>query len=203
MLRLMIGLLLCCGAMLHARPVPSALDSTDRVTYVYDGPDVHFGQTTGSAEIEVPDFFEINDVDVTVSINHTWLGDVTVTIESPQGIEITLFPNLGGAEDNLTDTEFNDAAPIGIAQGSPPYTGRFQPAEPLAEFNDGPGTGMWTLWMYDNFPSLDDGTLISFEMTLGGRIGGVAQGVITSAQTGAFVRGVRVEALELTLRDLQ
>lgn len=196
MLRLLIGLLLCGGAMLHARETSSALDdSTDRVTYTYDGPDVPFGNIAGSALIEVPDYFDINDVDVTVTLMHTWLGDVTVTIESPEGEEITLFPNLGGPDDNLVDTEFNDAANVPIEQGHAPFTGRFRPAEPLSGFNEGSGTGTWTLWLYDNFPSLDDGVLQSFVLTLGGRIGGVAQGRVTSAQTGVPVRGVRVETV--------
>jgi subtilisin-like proprotein convertase family protein len=191
-----MGLLLCGGAQLYARETLSALDdSTDRVTYVYDGPEVSFGQVAGFALLEVPDFFEINDVDVTITIMHTWLADVTVTIESPEGEEITLFPNLGGPDDNLVDTEFNDAASLSINQGQAPFTGSFRPAEPLSAFNEGGGTGTWTLRMLDNFPSLDDGVLQSFELTLGGRIGGVAQGRVTSAQTGAAVRGVRVETV--------
>ena len=190
---LLIALLLLTSAETEARPVPSALDSTDRVTYVYDGPPVFFGPNNAIAQIEVTDRFEINDVDVLVSITHSWVNDVVLRLENPEGVAVLLVGEEGGGEDNFTNTEFNDDAPESITQGWPPYTGSYRPEEPLSTFNGGTGIGTWTLYLEDTWPSIDDGTLTMFELTLGGQIGGAVRGRVVSIGTHAPLSGVRVE----------
>jgi subtilisin-like proprotein convertase family protein len=179
-----------------ARPErPSALDSA-RVTYIYDGPEVEFGSTNAEAEMEVPDLFLINDVDMLVQITHTWVGDVSLILESPNGQLVTLVSGAGGNGQNFRDTEFNDAAPSSIQNAAAPFTGSFRPMEPLSGFNGGAGIGRWILHLEDTFPSMDDGTLTGWELTLGDRIGGTVRGIVTSFAITEPLEGVTIELLD-------
>jgi subtilisin-like proprotein convertase family protein len=193
----LIALLLLNNLETEARPSrPAALDSTDRVTYVYDGPPVSFGEQNSFVELNAAEFFNINDVDVLVSIEHSYVSDVVLRLEDPRGVSVLLVESVGFDEDNFTNTEFNDDAAASIVQGTAPYTGSFQPIEPLSALNGGSGAGTWTLYLEDIFPWADDGTLMQFEMTLGGRIGGVIQGRITSLATQQPLSGVRLEYID-------
>ncbi|MBU0690503.1 T9SS type A sorting domain-containing protein [bacterium] len=193
---LLIALLILNHTETEARPIPSALDSTDRVTYVYDGPPVFFGPTNATVEIEVADVFDINDVDVLVSIQHTWDSDVTLRLENPAGETVVLVDFAGESGHNFTNTVFNDDAAQSIMQGSAPFTGSYRPLEPLSRFNGGSGTGTWILHLEDTFPSVDDGMLSVFELTLGGRIGGVVRGRVTELATQLPMSGVRLEYID-------
>jgi photosystem II stability/assembly factor-like uncharacterized protein len=59
---------------------------------------------------------------------------------------------------NFTGTLFDDSAPKGIADGIPPFTGAFRPAQPLTQFNNVPPEGPWVLDVFQAAGS-DTGTL--------------------------------------------
>lgn len=189
----LIALLILSRPEIEARPLPSALDSTDRVTYIYDGPPVNFGPNSATVEIEVMDYYNINDVDVLVSIQHTWDSDITMRLVSPDLRQVLLVQEIGGSGHNFTDTYFNDDAATAISDGNPPFTGSFRPLEPLSIFNGGTGTGTWLLHLEDDFPTADHGILTDLELTIGGRIGAVVRGRVTSLATQQPMSGVRVE----------
>jgi subtilisin-like proprotein convertase family protein len=181
----------------NARPErPAALDSTGRETYIYTGPDVEFGMTNAEVRLDVPDLFLINDVDVLVSITHTYDSDVTLLLENPNGQLITLVSNTGFSEDNFISTVFDDSAAISIQEGFSPFTGSFRPIEALSTFNGGAGIGTWTLYLEDIFPTEDDGVLTQFELTLSERIGGTVRGTVSSLAASAPLEGVTIEFVD-------
>ena len=111
----------------------------------------------------------ISDVDVTVSITHTWVSDLTLTLISPSGRRIQLASAIGDSGDNFTATIFDDEATTAIGSGTPPFTGRFRPAQPLSVLDGENGNGTWSLEMNDSTGS-DAGTLTAWSVRV--RAGG-------------------------------
>jgi subtilisin family serine protease len=106
----------------------------------------------------------------TVGLDHTFVGDLIVTLTSPQGTSITLMSQPGGFNNfgrNFCNTLLDDSAADLIQAITPagsPYTGAFKPASPLAAFNGQNGNGTWTLTVTDVFP-LDGGNVRAFSLT--------------------------------------
>ncbi len=90
---------------------------------------------TYTSVINIADDLPIDDVNVTINIDHTWVSDLDVSLQSPAGTVVNLSFGNGGSADNYTDTVFDDDAATSITGGSPPFTGTFQPEGSLADFN--------------------------------------------------------------------
>ncbi len=128
-------------------------------------PDGDYGGVTD--EIVIDNFNGMVE-SVTVSIDtilHTWTGDLTLLLISPDGTIINLSEKNGGTGDNYIDTHFDDEAPMPITMGMAPFTGEFSPEEPLATFNDLPVQGAWKLKVFDNV-NYDSGTLEAWTLTI-------------------------------------
>ncbi|MDD5361230.1 MAG: S8 family serine peptidase [Ignavibacteria bacterium] len=85
-----------------------------------------------------------------VNLIHTYDGDVTFALRSPNGTEVVLTSNNGGSGDNYTNTVFNDSATTPIASGTAPFTGTFIPTSPLSAFNGQDAYGWWRFRVTDN-----------------------------------------------------
>jgi len=122
------------------------------------------------AVIEVPDHFTIHDLDVGISLTHTNVFDLQISLESPAGT--SLFLNMYDLDEffidpNYTNTIFDDEAPESIKQAEPPFSGRFRPIDTykLSEFDGENAYGTWRLQIYDMWQA-DTGTLDSFELMI-------------------------------------
>ena len=82
------------------------------------------------AIIEIPDHFNIHDLDVGISVTHTSVFDLQIFLQSPRGIATCLnmydFEEFFKGQDYI-GTIFDDEAETPIEQGEPPFTGRFKP----------------------------------------------------------------------------
>ena len=107
----------------------------------------------------------IGDVNVTINVEHTWDGDLDIELINPDGDIVSLASDVGGQDDNFTNTTFDDDAAIAIADGTAPFTGSFQPAGSLADFNGTSSAGDWTLRITDNV-NADGGTLLDWTLEL-------------------------------------
>jgi len=107
----------------------------------------------------------ILDVEVTVNIQHTWVSDMIITLEAPDGTEVLLFSERGGFGENLINTTFADSADTPIADGMAPFTGRFIPEQPLATFAGMEPNGVWKLKIEDVFME-DPGLLLNWTLSL-------------------------------------
>ncbi|MFK8008923.1 MAG: proprotein convertase P-domain-containing protein [Saprospiraceae bacterium] len=125
---------------------------------------------------DVPNEGLVDDVIIELDATHTWVGDLRVTLTSPDGTTAVLFnrpgnpaSTFGCAGDNLTDVIFSDNAAADdfedICGNAPAITGEFQPADPFTIFTDVPSDGTWTLNVSDNAGG-DTGNLDSWKMTL-------------------------------------
>lgn len=145
--------------------------------------------TAGTPEVtstlELPAGEPLAALEVTMEIEHTFVGDLSVSLTSPDGITVVLLDRIGVPasgfgcpNDNLSLT-FSDLATATYADlettcnaGAFAAEGTFQPAEALAMFNGEAPIGEWTLTINDN-ANQDGGDLISWgiiaceaEMTL-------------------------------------
>jgi subtilisin-like proprotein convertase family protein len=109
----------------------------------------------------------------TVGLDHTWVGDLVVTLTSPSGTTVTLMQNPGGSGNsgnNFCQTVLDDAAVNliqNIAIAGAPWTGSFKPAQPLAAFVGENATGTWTLNVSDR-AALDTGGVRAFTLAISG-----------------------------------
>ena len=106
----------------------------------------------------------ISDLDVTVNLDHTYTGDLDLTLVAPDGTRVLLSDQHGGSGENYAGTIFDDEANRAIEDGDAPFTGRFRPDEPLSAFDGLVANGTWRLEVYDNF-GIDSGTLLDWTLT--------------------------------------
>lgn len=93
--------------------------------------------------IEVTDDVTVFGVTANVDISHTWIGDLIVSLMSPDGTEVVMHNRSGGSADDLVETyELNG-------------------------FNGEMAMGTWTLKVSDN-AAADTGTLNSWGLTITG-----------------------------------
>jgi len=120
--------------------------------------------------IDVPDHFDIIDLDVRINITHTHVFDLQLILESPQGTRLCL--NMYNFDEfffgaNYTNTVFDDEATMSISdeQAEPPFTDSFRPRGPgdLHTFDGQNAFGTWFLDIYDMW-TVNKGTLDSCEL---------------------------------------
>ena len=105
------------------------------------------------SEIEVTDLDSIEDLNVSININHTWDADLDIFLVSPNGTRVELTTDNGGWGNNFRNTEFNDEADSSIRSGRAPFNGTFRPEGDLSDFDGLSGddlNGTWTLVIRDD-----------------------------------------------------
>ena len=104
-----------------------------------------------------------------LNINHTWVGDLIVTLTSPAGSTVTLMdrpgrpPSTYGCGRNNIDATFDDGSgtPVENECATPPAIGgTLNPTGTLNDFDGELPAGDWTLTVTDN-AGQDTGTIIS------------------------------------------
>lgn len=159
--------------------------SSDFLLYNYTGSEPINDNDTSYTVLHVDDDFEVEDARIMIgSITHTFDGDLSLWLESPEGTRVLLSAENGGSGDNYFETLFSDGATVSITDGDPPFTGEFLPEEPLAPLIGENTMGDWTLVVYDDAGG-DTGTIDAWTLILLGDITPVGQlsGVIRSDAT--------------------
>ena len=119
----------------------------------------------------------ITDLNVSLDIEHSWVGDLSAEIESPSGTIITVFYRPGTSETGCpTNIDFgcsgNDLSVLfddesansyltfeNTCNSSPAITGDFQPQNLLSNFDGEDPNGTWFLRIQDHAGG-DDGSLL-------------------------------------------
>lgn len=104
---------------------------------------------TVSSSVVVSQDYSINSVRVRVNITHTLLSNLKLDLASPSGQVVTLFDGQGFAGDNLVNTLFDDTGVLSVTAGVAPFTGSYQPLNPLSVLAGGSSKGQWTLTVSD------------------------------------------------------
>lgn len=126
-------------------PTCTTVDSTDVPKAVLD-------RKTASSTLAFQLDGETSDVRVRVDIDHTYIGDLTVTVLSPSGIPVVLHNRTGGSMDDILGWYGTDLAP----------------AEPLSRLRGEASAGTWTLKVNDGVPS-NQGSVLGWSLEVCGR----------------------------------
>lgn len=124
-----------------------------------------------SSVINIPnDISNIDDINITLDVSHTYINDLVFQMQAPSGDIILLWARNCDSEDAFTIT-FNDSGATLPSAGSTcanPLTGSFAPASTSTDlstiFSNGT-SGNWTLQFAD-FYNGDTGTLNSWEIEI-------------------------------------
>ena len=108
------------------------------------------------------------EVEVTLDLTHSFVGDLDVFLVSPSGRSVELFTSVGGQFNDLHNLTLADDAERSIDSiGSDdlPYTGRWRPEGLLSDFLGDDAAGTWTLLIRD-IAFGDQGNLNSWSLAL-------------------------------------
>ncbi len=114
--------------------------------------------------LAVPDNAVLSDVNIDLSITHSFDGDLVLSLIGPDNTAVILSNRRGSGGDNFTNTVFDDQATTPIASGTAPFTGSFRPDQPLSGFEGKNTQGTWTLKVVDA-AGVDTGTIDRFQLT--------------------------------------
>jgi subtilisin-like proprotein convertase family protein len=141
------------------------LPATSTVTFdSADVPKPIADLSTTTSSLTLPAGGDVLDVDVGLSLTHTFDGDLVLVLVDPGGRRSLLAYSEGDAGQNYTGTIFDDEAAQPIDAGTAPFTGRFRPRQALSSFDGTPSPGTWTLEIQD-IGGGDVGTLTSWSLT--------------------------------------
>jgi subtilisin-like proprotein convertase family protein len=122
--------------------------------------------------LEVDDDRLVLDVNVTISIDHDFVGDIVARLISPGGTSVTLINRRGGSGDFQADPNspvpalFDDEATSTITLAVPPFSGgTFRPDQALSAIDGESALGTWQLVVEDQGP-LNTGQFISWSLSL-------------------------------------
>jgi subtilisin-like proprotein convertase family protein len=118
--------------------------------------------------ITITEDLTIEDINVGITIDHTWNADLSIFLIAPNGTIIELSTDNGSSSDNYTNTIFDQEASVSITAGSGPFTGSFVPEGDLSLLYGLSSLGDWTLSISDVFSSADGGTIQNFELEICG-----------------------------------
>ncbi len=123
------------------------------------------------SEIEVGDDFIIGDLNVQLSITHTYASYLDAYLIGPDGQRVELFTEIGGSDDHFDQTIFDDQSRYPITKVRAPFRGTFIPEallkrQPsLSAFNGKSIAGVWQLEIRgsrsNRFGMLHDWSLIA------------------------------------------
>ncbi|MEM9835738.1 MAG: proprotein convertase P-domain-containing protein [Bacteroidota bacterium] len=159
--------------------------------------------------LEVESTTPISFMTVSVDIEHTWVGDLEITLMSPEGTEVTLVDRIGTPDDNdfgcggddfivtFSDGAMNTYDDLeNTCNDAPAVNGEFLPLESLAEFNNEDPEGTWLLTIEDNADD-DGGDLIGWNIVFCGATGG---GNFSVTNIGENPEACPADGAEITLQ---
>jgi uncharacterized repeat protein (TIGR01451 family) len=168
-----------CAALCVAFSQPALAQAVS--TYVVTNDGAINGTTTCAAPLvrnfTVSDSFIVADVDLGVYAQHTWRGDIRMTLQAPDGTRVQL---VNGDADATSGDNFNVRLDDSAAQlvntdnatgnhstaAPPPFANQFRPNAALSAFAGTGSNGTWRLEICDIFPSADNGNFRHAELYL-------------------------------------
>lgn len=113
--------------------------------------------------LNVSDDIILDNIKATVNINHTYIQDLVIILEHPNGTQVTLWDRNCGGQDAINVTFEQGAAAISCAN---PTAGTYSPVGDLSVFDGLSSVGEWKLNITDHY-NTDTGTLVSWSLDLG------------------------------------
>lgn len=103
----------------------------------------------------------------TVGLDHTFVGDLVVTLTSPGGTTVTLSNRRGGTGNNFCNTVFDDDGAFPsistITSAGNPFSNTYLPESALSAFDGQSADGNWSLKVVDA-ANVDTGNIRAFSL---------------------------------------
>lgn len=128
-----------------------------------DGAGVNIPGTPLVSTLNITDNITIENIKAVVNINHTYIQDLVIILEHPNGTQVVLWNRNCDGEDAINVT-FEQGAPDIVCAN--PTAGIFSPFGDLSVLDGLPAEGEWKLIVTDYYNS-DSGTLVSWGLDLG------------------------------------
>ncbi len=122
------------------------------------------GVSTQTASVQFVDNLPVADVNVSMRLDHTFVGDLVLTLISPAGTRVPLLVSTCGELNNIEAVFDDDGVDI-VCSGNPVISGTVRPAGNLSTFNGESSLGEWQLEIQDTAAG-DGGTLQSFSLEI-------------------------------------
>jgi subtilisin-like proprotein convertase family protein len=122
------------------------------------------GTSTVNSTLNVPFAGTISDVNVSMNVSHSYLGDIALSLIGPSGTTINLFTNSCMGSDNVVGT-FDDSGVALVCGANPGVLGAVIPVQSLSAFNGQNPSGIWTLRVVDNADG-DGGAINSWSVSI-------------------------------------
>ncbi len=123
--------------------------------------------SSASVPLTITGGYTIGDINVNVNITHTYIQDMTLTLQGPASIgspSIVLMREACGDNDNM-DCTYDDDGNDPVCSGNPSLTGLVAPLDSLSALNSLPADGEWVLNINDPWNG-DGGTVNNFSIDL-------------------------------------
>ncbi|MES2747696.1 MAG: S8 family serine peptidase [Bacteroidota bacterium] len=123
--------------------------------------------STASVPLTITGGHIIGDLNVNITMSHTYVQDMTISLQGPASIGspvIILLEEPCGDNDNINCTMDDDGSDPACA-GNPAISGSIVPLESLTALNSLPADGVWTLLIDDPYDG-DGGTVSLFSITM-------------------------------------
>ncbi|MFN3967321.1 S8 family serine peptidase [Flavobacterium sp.] len=120
-----------------------------------------------SVPITITGGYSIGDININVTISHTWVQDMTIVLEGPATIGspvIILQEEACTGEDNINCT-YDDAGNFPSCVGNPAISGNIAPINNLSVLNNLSADGVWTLRVIDPYNE-DGGAINNFSIDI-------------------------------------
>jgi len=161
----------------HFSQIVGQFGQADFTTNTFESPDApkavpDLTTTLATNVISVSAARIVDDVNVSVRLDHTTVGDLQVALVHPDGTEVLLANHAGANNPNLgtgtcgageVRTVYDDEASTAVASGAAPFAGAFRPTDSLASLRGKPVNGTWKLRLSDQY-SNDFGTLFCWAL---------------------------------------
>jgi subtilisin-like proprotein convertase family protein len=111
--------------------------------------------------------YSIGDLNINVAITHTWVQDLTITLEGPASLGspvIVLQQEACAGEDNI-DCTYDDAGTVPTCVGTPAISGNIAPVNSLSALNNMIADGVWILRVDDPYNE-DGGAITNFNINI-------------------------------------
>lgn len=120
-----------------------------------------------SVPVTITGGYTIGDINVNLTLSHTWVQDMTITLEGPAAIGspiIILQEEACAGEDNINCT-YDDSGSFPNCVGNPAISGAIAPVTSLSVLNNLPADGVWTLRVIDPYNE-DGGAINNFSIDI-------------------------------------
>ena len=132
------------------------------VTIPVNGPDtqtVTLDYTSTNNEL-------VHDISVSLDITHTYIEDLTISLESPNGTSVLLVDGECGDGDDMNVTFDDTGVALSCNTTAPAISGTLRPVEPLSNFVGEDPNGTWVLTVVDSFTAEDGGSVDDFSIEI-------------------------------------